>query len=339
MMNKSRREKKEEVLSLLNQVAGRFRRKAGESLATIQEHATPLEEATTPSLEALKAYSMGKKVINSGVAAAIPYFLRATEIDPQFAMVYAWLGRAYSDSEHKGPAREATTKAWQLRDRASDQERFFISFSYQRMVLKNLEKARQTLEVWARTYPRDIAVHTFLGGSASMSLGKFEEAGEESQKALDLDPDSPYAYVNLGFSYCFRNRLPETEMTLKRAADRKLDIPEILAVRFLVAFLKVDKTEMERSAALAQEKYGAGEWIQDWMSDQQGLVLAYSGRLHEARAKSRRAVNIAQQAGRHESASQHEAGVAMREALFGNARDARRSAAATLEFSDDEDAE
>jgi eukaryotic-like serine/threonine-protein kinase len=332
-------EKKEEILSLLNQVAGRFRRKAGESLATIKEHATPLEEATTPSLEALKAYSMGQKVLNSGVAAEVPYFLRATELDPQFAMAYAWLGRAYSDSEQLGPAREATTKGWQLRDRASDQERFFISFSYQRLVLKNLEKARQTLEVWARTYPRDILAHSFLGGSTSMSLGKFEEAGEESQKALELDPDFAYAYMNLGFSYRFRNRLPEAEMTLRRATDRKLDIPEILAERFSLAFLKDEKTEMLRSAALAQEKYGAGEWIQDWMSDQEGSVLAYSGRLQEARAKSRRAVDIAQQAGRRESASQHEAEVAVREALFGNAPEARRSAAAVLEFSGNQDAE
>ncbi len=333
-------EKKEEVLNLLNQVADRFRRKAGESLATIQEHATPLEEAATPSLEALKAYSTGLKALNSsGSAAAVPYFLRATEVDPQFAVAYAWLGRAYSDSEQRGPAREATTKAWQLRDRASDQERFFISFSYQRLVLKNLEKARQTLEVWARTYPRDMQAHSFLGGSTSTSLGKFEEAVEESQKALELDPDSAYDYLHLGLIYGFRNRLPEAEMTLRRATDRKLDIPEILAVRFSLAFLKDDKTEMQRLAALAQEKYSAGEWIQDWMSDQEGSVLAYSGRLQEARAKSRRAVDIARQAGRHESASQHEAAVAVREALFGNAPEARRSAAAVLEFSGNRDAE
>jgi DNA-binding winged helix-turn-helix (wHTH) protein len=332
-------EKKEEILNLLNQVAGRFRKKAGESLNTIKEHATPLEEATTPSLEALKAYSMGKKVLNSGVAAAIPYFLRATEIDPQFAMAYAWLGRAYSDSEQQGSAREVTTKAWQLRDRASDQERFFIFFSYQRLVLKNLEKARQTLEVWARTYPRDIEAYSFLGGSTSTSLGKFEEAGEESQKALELDPDAAYDYMNLGLSYLFRNRLPVAEMTLRRAADRRLDIPEILAERFSLAFLKDEKTEMQRLAALAQEKYGAGEWIQDWMSDQEGSVLAYSGRLQEARAKSRRAVDIARQAGRHASASQHQAGAAVREALFGNAHEARRNAAAVLEFSGTQDAE
>jgi len=331
--------KKEDILNLLNQVAGGFRRKAGESLATIKEHATPLEEATTPSLEALKAYSMGQKALNSGAAAGIPYFLRAIEIDPQFAVAYAWLGRAYSDSEQHGPGREATTKAWQLRDRASDRERFFITFSYQRLVLKNREKARQTLELWARTYPRDIAAHSFLGASTSTSLGKFVDAGEESQKALELDPDFAYAYMVLGISYRFRNRLPEAEMTLQRAAGRKLDIPEIFAERFSLAFLKDDKTEMQRLAALAQEKYGPGEWIQAWMSDQEGSVLAYSGRLQEARAKSRRAVDIARQAGRLESASQHEAGAAVREALFGNAPEARRRAAAVLEFSGNQDAE
>jgi len=331
--------RREEVLNALTQIASRFRTRVGESLATVQQHATPLEQATTPSLEALKAYSMGQKALNSGAAAGVPYFLRATEIDPQFAVAYAWLGRVYNDSEQRGPAREATTKAWQLRDRASDQERFFITFSYQRLVLKNREKARQTLELWARTYPRDIPAHSFLGASTSTSLGKFQEAGEESQKALELDPDSSYDYMNLALSYRFRNRLPEAEMTLQRAADRKLDIPEILAERFSLAFLKDDKTEMQRLAALAQEKYGAGEWIQDWMSDQEGSVQAYSGRLQEARAKSRRAVDIARQAGRQESASQHEAGVAVREALFGNAPEARRSAAAVLEFSGNQDAE
>jgi eukaryotic-like serine/threonine-protein kinase len=165
-------------------------------------------------------------------------------IDPQFAAAYAWLGRMYSDSEQRGPAQDATTKAWQLRDRASDRERFFITFSYQRLVLRNVEKARQTLQVWARTYPRDISAHSFLGGNTSTSLGKFEEAGEESQKAIELDPDASYPYMNLAASYRFRNRLPEAEMTLQRAANRKLELPEILANRFLIAFLKNDQNEM-----------------------------------------------------------------------------------------------
>jgi tetratricopeptide (TPR) repeat protein len=282
---------------------------------------------------------MGQKAFHSGAAAGAPYLVRATEIDPQFAVAYAWLGRAYSDSEQRGPAREATSKAWQLRDRASDQERFFITFSYQRLVLKNREKARQTLELWAQTYPRDMMAHSLLGASTSMSLGKFEEAGEESQKALDLDPDFPYPYFNLAISYRSRNRLPEAEMTLQRATDRKLEIPELLAVGFSLAFLKNDQDKMHRLAALARGKYGAGEWIQDWMIDQEGSVLAYSGRLQQAMAKSGRAVDIARQAGRPESASQHEAEAAVREALFVNLPEARRSAAAVLEFSGNQDAE
>ena len=128
-------------------------------------------------------------------------------------------------------------------------------------------------------------------------------------------------------------------MTLQRATDRKLEIPELLAVGFSLAFLKNDQDKMHRLAALARGKYGAGEWIQDWMIDQEGSVLAYSGRLQQAMAKSGRAVDIARQAGRPESASQHEAEAAVREALFVNLPEARRSAAAVLEFSGNQDAE
>ncbi|HEY6340684.1 MAG TPA: protein kinase [Bryobacteraceae bacterium] len=335
----ARTAKKEDVLDSLSQIASRFRTRAGESLSTIKEHATPLEEVTTPSLEALQAYSMGRKAVNASAASAVPYFQRATGIDPQFAVAYAWLGRAYSDSEQRTSALEATTKAWRLRDHASDEERFFIDFSYQRLVLRNVEKARQTLQLWSRTYPRVIDPHAFLGASTSMLLGKFEEAAAESQKALELDPDDAYGYVNLDLSYVCLNRLPEAEEVLKTAADRKVEIPEVLADRYSIAFVKGDQQEMQRLPALAEEKYGAGEWIQSWMSDRQGDVLAYSGHLKGATAKSLRAVEIALQAGRRESASQHEAGVAVREALFGNALEAQRAARATLQLSDNQDAE
>ncbi|MBV8729735.1 MAG: protein kinase, partial [Acidobacteriia bacterium] len=331
--------RKEDILNAVSQVASKFRTKAGESLATVEQHATPLEEATTPSLEALKAYSLGQKMKYTSAASAVPYFRRAIEIDPQFAAAYAWLGRTYNDSEQRGPAQEATTKGWQLRDRASDRERFFITFSYQRLVLRNLEKARQTLEVWAQTYPRDGNAHAFLGASTSRSLGKFEEAAEESRKATELDPDASYPYMNLALDYLCLDRLPEAEMTLERAAARKQEIPETLAERYTIAVLKADQKEMDRLAALARSEYGATEWIQDWMSDMQASVLAYSGHLTAARVKSRQAVEIARQAGRLESASQHEVGVAVREALFGNMLEARRSAAAALDLSDNQEAQ
>jgi len=132
-----------------------FRTRVGESLATVEKHSTPLAEATTPSLEALKAYSTGMKVdLSAGNAAAVPFFRRAIEIDPQFAMAYANLGLAYSAIGESVLSVESTTKAWQLRDRVSDREKFFIDFIYEREVTGNLEKAYQTLETWYQTYPR-----------------------------------------------------------------------------------------------------------------------------------------------------------------------------------------
>ena len=145
---------REDVLNALSQIARKFRTQVGESLATVEKHSTPLAEATTPSLEALKAYSTGIKVIvSSGIAAAIPFFRRAVEIDPKFAMAHAMLGIVQHDGESVLSA-ESATRAWQLRDRVSDRERFFIDFTYDRQVTGNLEKAYQTLELWLQTYPR-----------------------------------------------------------------------------------------------------------------------------------------------------------------------------------------
>jgi serine/threonine protein kinase len=146
---------REDVLNSLSEMSRKFRTQVGESLTTIEEHSTPLAEATTPSLEALKAYSSGMKVnMSSGSAAAIPFYRRAVEIDPKFAMAYANLGLRYSAAGESVLSAESTTKAWQLRDRVSDREKFFIDFTYDRQVTGNLEKAYQTLELWLQTYPR-----------------------------------------------------------------------------------------------------------------------------------------------------------------------------------------
>ena len=147
--------RREDVLNSLSEIVRKLRTRLGESRATVEKHSTPLAEATTPSLEALKAYSTGMKVIlSSGNAAAIPFFRRAVEIDPKFAMAYADLGLSYSAVGESVLSAESTTKAWQLRDRVSDREKFFIDFTYDRQVTGNLEKAYQTLELWLQTYPR-----------------------------------------------------------------------------------------------------------------------------------------------------------------------------------------
>ena len=328
--------RKEDVLNSLSRIASKFRTRVGESLATVEMHSTPLAEATTPSLEALKAYSMGWRVLQStGHLAALPLFKRATEIDPQFATAYAWLGRSYGAVGESGLSVETTRKAWQFRDRASDQERFYIDFSYYRTVTEDLEKAIQTCELWAQTYPRDPRPHGFLGSSASTALGKYEKAAEENRKEIEIDPDHSMAYANLAADYIYRDRLAEAEITLKRASERKLDIPDFLALRYEIAFLKDDKAEMERLAPLGQES----PELEDWMRDKEASVLAYSGHLQQARRESRSAVDLALRAGHREGAAQHEAGAAVREILFGNTLESRKSAVSAHNLSNGRDAE
>jgi hypothetical protein len=176
--------RKEDVLNALSQIASKFRSRVGESLATVEKHATPLAQATTPSLDALKAYSAALKVVSSsGDAAALPLFKRAVEIDPKFAMAHAWLGRVYGDMEDPARSAESTTQAYQLRDRASDREKFFITASYDLQVTGNLEKAQQTCESWAQTYPREVGPIRFLGLIYTVS-GKHEKESYRARSGV-----------------------------------------------------------------------------------------------------------------------------------------------------------
>ena len=328
--------RKEDVLSALSQIATKFRTRAGESLKMVQEHDTPLAEATTPSLEALKAYSAGLKVLfSTGSVPALPLFKRATEIDPKFAMAYAFLGRLYGDIGESVLSAESASKARQLRDRASDRERFFITATYDEQVTGNLEKARETCELWAQSYPRDAAPHGLLSGSIDQGLGLYQASIEEAQKAIGIDPDFPFGYVNLAFSYAYLDRLREAENTLQRASERKLEIAEVLLLRYYIAFLKGDKTAMEREADLSEGKPGS----EDWIVHSEALVAAYSGHVQQARMMSRRAVDLAQQAGQRERAAIYETGAAVWEAFFGNASAAKKSAMAALELSKGRDVE
>jgi tetratricopeptide (TPR) repeat protein len=328
--------RKEDVLSALSQIAITFRTRVGESLATVQKHETPLIEATTPSLEALKAYSTALKVSSStGSAAGVPLLKRAVEIDPQFAKAHATLGLWYSGLGESVLSMESTSKAYQLRDHTSDPERFFITALYDRQVTGNLEKERRTLELWTETYPRDVDAHGLLAGFASQGTGKYEQSIEEAKKAIALDPAFMPYYVNLAFVYTYLDRLKEAEVTLQRPSERKIEIPDLLLLRYYISFLKGDSEGMDRDAALARGKPGA----EALMLHSQALVLARSGRLQLARSVARRAVDVAEQAGRREGAAVYETGAAVWEALFGNAPAARRSAMAALELSKGRDVE
>lgn len=328
--------RKEDVLNALGQIASKFRSRVGESLTTVKKYDVPLAEATTPSLEALKAYSAGWQVVSStGSAAAVPFFSRAIEIDPNFASAYAALGRMYGDIGESVLSAQNTDKAYQLRDHASDQERFFISLTYELQVTGNLEKAQQICDLWVRAYPRASLPHGLLAGGIYPSIGKREESVEEAKIALGIDPDFSIGYSLLADSYLALERTAEAEKTLQRASERKLDIPDFYVQRYVIAFLKGDRTGMEREAALPREKPGSD----DWMSNAEGFVSAYSGHLQEARKMSRRAADLARKAERRDTEALYEADAAMREALFGNVSTARQRALDALALSKSRDAE
>jgi serine/threonine protein kinase len=254
--------RREDVLNSLSQIASKFRTRAGESLATVEKHSTPLAEATTPSLEALKAYSTANKVnLSSGSFAAIPLLRRAVEIDPNFAMAHAYLGLLYSTVGESVSSAQSTTKAFQLRDRASDREKFFIDWGYDRQVTGNLEKAYQTLELWLQTYPRGgqppLRPEPLLGGLAGFGTGRFERAIEVAKKEIVDEPDTYPGYSGVALGNYFLDRFPEAESTLQRASERKLENPSWLAMRYNIAVLKGDKDQMDRVVGLAKGKRGA----------------------------------------------------------------------------------
>jgi tetratricopeptide (TPR) repeat protein len=322
--------RKEDVLNTLSQIANGFRSRAGEGLATVDKLDTPLAEATTPSLEALKAYSMGWKALYAtGGAAAVPLFKRAIEIDPQFAMAYAMLGRVYGDIAESALSAENTTKAWQLRNRANDRERFFIDASYETQVTGNAEKARQICEAWVQTYPREAKAHGFLAGMIYPMLGRYEPALEEARKMVDQDPDFPVAYNLLALSYVPLGRLEEAAQTLELASERKMQMPDLVVGRYQIAFLKGDQGGMEKAVALAAKTPGA----EDLVANQESFGAAYAGHLQQARRRSGFAVQLAEQAGQHERAALFQSGAAVREAFFGNAAAARQSGKTALALS------
>jgi len=327
--------RKEDVLNALGQIASSFRSQVGESLVTIQKYDTPLAEATTSSLEALKAYSAAWKVqASSGSAAVIPLFKRTIEIDPKFALAYAALGRMYDDIGESDLAAESTSKAYELRGRVSDRERFFIGASYDMDVTGNMEKAHQTCEVWTQTYPRDPMPHAFLSGIVYPITANYQKAVQEANKVIALDPSFVVGYWTLAYAYQYLGQLGDAENTLRQAAERKLEIPDFWVQRYDIAFLRGDATRME-TAVLGEGKPGADEWL----SYHKAFVLAYSGQLQQARRMAQHAKDLALQAGQREEASLFEAAAALQEGFLGNTEEARRRATKAMVLSNNRDVE
>jgi tetratricopeptide (TPR) repeat protein len=329
--------KKEDVVKALGQLVNRFGTRAGEALPRVGKQPSLSAEVTTPSLEAWKSYNAAMTAIQrrGEVAENVALLKRAIEVDPKFAMAYALLGRTYSDLGESELGAQNSSKAYELRGRVSDRENFFITYNYYRQVQRNLEMTRQTAESWARKYPDDYMPHSFLSGFTSMGTAHYENAAEEGERTIELDPKFSICYANAAFAYVYLNRLSEAEAILRKASDRKLEILEFSILRYVIAFLRSDQAAMEREAAQRQAKMEA----QGWFQHQEALTLAYQGRLKEANQLSARAVDLARQGGLQERPALFEGAEAVWNALFENRTEAQKSAAAALSLYRSRDAD
>jgi tetratricopeptide (TPR) repeat protein len=316
---------KQEVLKALGTAATSLRGKLGESLASIQKFDVPVE-ATTTSLEALKAFSLGITTHRTkGDAAAIPFMKRAIELDPNFAVAYANLGLEYGNLGQASLSAENIKKAYALRDRVSEHEKYRIAALYYSNVKGELEQAIQVYELWAKSYPHDFVPPGNLGNIYG-ELGQYEKAVAETQEALQLEPNEVVGYENLASGYLALNRPDDAKKAIEQARERKLDAEELHWTIYQLAFLKSDAAEMERQVAWAAGKPGDEDLL---LSFQSGTE-AYYGRLVKARDFSRRAVDSAVRNDSKETAALWQVNAALREAEFGNIAAAKQGVGAAL---------
>jgi serine/threonine protein kinase/tetratricopeptide (TPR) repeat protein len=306
-------ENKEHILKALDQATTKLRGKLGESLSTVEKFDAPLDQATTSSLEALKALSVGIQTLQEkGSAAAIPFFMRAIELDPNFAAAYQALGISYSNLREPGLASENLLKAYDLRDKVSEREKFRISGAYYLLVTGELERAIQTYEMWAQTYPRNSEPFGNLGVDYTY-LGQYEKGITASLEDLRLNPGSAAAYTNLVGLYPAVNHLDDAKAEYQQAIAHKVDNPFLHGNRYGVAFLENDKAEMQRQLASANGKVG-----EDVLLSFESDTEAFYGHLASARRLSQRAIDSAHSNDSKETAAAWRMNAALREAEFGN---------------------
>ncbi len=284
-------EGRERVLKALSDAATAMRQKLGESLATIQKYDAPLE-ATTPSLEALQAYTLGIKTLSAkGSAAAIPFFQRAVQLDPRFAMAYGRIGAAYSNIGEDASATENARRGYELREKVSERERLYLESHYYDIVTGDLEKAVQVDELWHQVYPRDSEpVHNLI--MIYCGLSKFDDALQKANEALRLNPreaDEEDFYLSIVPVHIFLNRFDKAEVLFSQAQDRKVESPGLLSLRYMLAFVRNDDREMERLVASA----AGSPRVESMLLDDEACSKAYHGQLKQARKAFQQAIGSA----------------------------------------------
>jgi serine/threonine protein kinase/Tfp pilus assembly protein PilF len=325
---------KEHVLTALGDASTKLREKLGESLKSVQKLATPIEQATTPSLEALQAFTLARRTMTEqgNYAAAVPQFERAIRLDPNLAMAYASLGTTYHNLGEKELAAENTRRAYELRAKVSEREKFYIESHYYDFVTGDQLKAKQVYELWAQTYPREEAPLVNLG-VLYQTLGQYEKALDDFKAAQRITSNSALDYVNLLTVFVNLNRVKEARATAADVAAKKIDSPGIRLALYQLAFLQSDDAGMVEQVNWAAEHAADESVLPCYQAD----TAAYYGQLNKARELSRQAVAEAQHAGRKERAAGCEAEAALREALFGNGGEARRFAGNALRNSSGKD--
>jgi DNA-binding winged helix-turn-helix (wHTH) protein/tetratricopeptide (TPR) repeat protein len=326
---------KNHVLEALGKVASGIRKQLGESLSSVQKYDAPAESVTTPSLEALKSYSLGYQamVLKSDYDAAISLFQQALSLDPNFAMAYARMGTSYFNLNETGRATESLRQAYERREHLSERERLYIASHYELVVTGNLEAARKVFELFAETYPRE-APYTNLGIIYSQ-LGDYDKAIGAFEKAVRIGPATGNRYANLVNGYLQLKRVDQALATVHEAQANKIDSPEIHVNLYWADFLQHDAAGMEREAAGVEKKAG----YQDQMLNYESDTALYGGQLGKARILARRAVESAKKDDEKEAAAIYAAQAAVREALVGNADSAKQQAQAVLASSRGKDAE
>jgi tetratricopeptide (TPR) repeat protein len=319
--------RKEGVLKALGEATTKLRPKLGEPLSTVQKFDAPLLEATTSSLEALKAYSLGLKALQQQESsAAIPYYRRAIGLDPNFALAYGTLGILYTANlVEPGLATEYIQKAYELREHVSESERFNIIAAYYAFVTGEMEKSEQTLKSWALAYPRSSLPHNTLGFQYGYR-GRYKEEVEEELDAIRLSPDDGSSYSNLMDGYTALNRLEESKAVYRQSLDRHLEGQFLHDDMYAIAFLEGNTEEMQRQAHAVTGKSGIEDILLSGRSDTE----AFHGRLKKARALSQDAVQSALRSDEKETAALWQLNSALREAEFGNLERARQEVKAGL---------